>query len=127
MFIAFLDANVLVPAALTDTVLRVAEAGVFQPRWSDRVLQEVRLAVMGLHPDLPPARIDARLRSMNRSFPEACVDAWQGLENELELPDQNDRHVLAAAWLARADVIASLASPLAMQTPLAPVRWRLTL
>ena len=37
----FLDACVLVPIALADTLLRLAEAGLYRPLWSDRVLDEM--------------------------------------------------------------------------------------
>jgi len=38
---AFLDADILYPAVLCRTVLNLAEAGLFLPRWSDLVLEEV--------------------------------------------------------------------------------------
>ena len=53
-FSAFLDACVLVPIALADTLLRLAEAGLFRPLWSDRVLDEMVDAIESLHPDLVP-------------------------------------------------------------------------
>jgi prevent-host-death family protein len=39
---------VLVPVALADTLLRVAEKGLYRPLWSDRLLGERRLAAGGL-------------------------------------------------------------------------------
>jgi hypothetical protein len=38
--IAVLDANVLYPFTLRDTLLRAAAAGLFQARWSDKILEE---------------------------------------------------------------------------------------
>jgi hypothetical protein len=40
-FQAVLDANVLLPAPLRDTLLRLAEAELYVPRWSERILDEV--------------------------------------------------------------------------------------
>ena len=37
-YTAVLDACVLVPIALADTPLRVAEKGLYRPLWSDRIL-----------------------------------------------------------------------------------------
>lgn len=63
-FGAVLDACVLVPVALADTLLRAAEAELYRPLWSERILGEVRSAILEVHPDQPPARVDARLAAM---------------------------------------------------------------
>ena len=39
-YTAVLDACVLVPIALADTLLRVAEKGLYRPLWSGRILAE---------------------------------------------------------------------------------------
>ena len=105
MFTAFLDACVLVPVALSDTLLRTAEHGLFRPSWSPRVLAEVRQAMLRVHPDLAPSRVEYRLREMDRAFPDASVKAGLGATARFGLPDPDDEHVLAAALSARADVI----------------------
>lgn len=43
--------------------------------------------------------------AMERAFPEACVAGYAALEAGLELPDPDDRHVLAAAITTSAQVI----------------------
>ena len=48
----FLDACVLVPIALADTLLRLAEAGLYRPLWSDRVLDDMVDAIGMIHPGL---------------------------------------------------------------------------
>lgn len=55
---AFLDACVLVPIALADTLLRLAEVGLYRPLWSDRVLDEMVDAIGMIDPELAsgPAR-----------------------------------------------------------------------
>ena len=42
---------------------------------------------------------------MREAFSDACVTGWEPLVTALTLPDSNDRHVLAAAIMGRADVI----------------------
>lgn len=42
---------------------------------------------------------------MNAAFDDALVKGWEPLENGIELPDPNDRHVAAAALRGRADMI----------------------
>lgn len=49
-FSAFLDACVLMPVALTDTVLRLADAGLFRPLWSQAVLDEAVDAIQQIRP-----------------------------------------------------------------------------
>jgi hypothetical protein len=42
---------------------------------------------------------------MEAAFPDALVTGWEALVPALELPDPDDRHVVAAGWAGRADVI----------------------
>jgi hypothetical protein len=49
-YTAVLDARVLVPIALADTLLRVAENGLYRPLWSDRILGEAQTAIEEIHP-----------------------------------------------------------------------------
>lgn len=94
---AVLDACVLVPVSLADTLLRIAERQVFRPAWSQRILDEVRAAILKIHPDLDPRFVDRRLRHMSETFPSVIVDGYESIESGLQLPDPNDNHVLAAA------------------------------
>ncbi|MDQ1074192.1 MULTISPECIES: PIN domain-containing protein [Microbacterium] len=104
-FTAFLDACVLVPIAPCDTPLRMADCGAFRPLWSEAVEEEVLRALCEIHPDIDPGRFYSRFRSMNEAFEDARVSGWEPLVEGLELPDPNDRRVLAAAIRGRADVI----------------------
>lgn len=59
---------------------------------------------------------------METTFPDALVTGWEPLAATIQLPDLDDRHVVAAAWAGRADVIVTdnLADfpPGALPTPL---------
>jgi len=97
-FGAVLDANVLVPVALADTLLGAAEAGLYRPLWSGRILAEVRAAILRVHPELDPSRIDARLHAMNVAFEDALVEDWEPLVDGIVLGDDPDGwHVVALA------------------------------
>ncbi len=50
-------------------------------------------------------RIKATIRRMDAVFPNASIANFEGLESKLELPDTNDRHVLAAAICSKAEYI----------------------
>jgi hypothetical protein len=42
---------------------------------------------------------------MKTAFPDALVTGWEPIVSTVQLPDPDDRHVVAAAWAGRADVI----------------------
>lgn len=93
-YTAVLDACVLVPVALADTLLRVAEKGLYRPLWSQRILGEAQDAVEEIHPGTDAAK---RFASMREAFDDALVTGWEELEPGIHLPDEDDRHVVAAA------------------------------
>lgn len=103
-FSAFLDACVLVPIALADTLLRLAEADLYRPLWNVRVLDEMVEAIETIHPNLAGGA-RARADAMQAAFDDACVTGWEPLESGITLPDPDDRHVVAAALRGRADMI----------------------
>lgn len=97
--IAALDANVLVPNALCDLLLRLADESVFQPRWSNQILDEVRRNV-----PIEPAAIERRIMFMNKAFEEAMTTGYEHLIDRMS-NHPKDRHVLAVAVAADADRI----------------------
>ena len=104
-YAALLDACVLVPVALADTLLRVAECNLYRPLWSQRIIDEALSALHRVHPEIPAPQFVDRFDQMNAAFEDALVAGWERLENQLVLPDPNDRHVLAAAIRGSAAVI----------------------
>lgn len=101
---ALLDACVLYPTVLREILTGVAQAGLYTPLWSDRILEEWARATVKLGPgaeDIARGEI-AVLRA---AFPMAGVPPKPGLEARLHLPDPADIHVLAAAIAGGADVI----------------------
>ncbi len=104
-FTVVLDACVLVPVTAADTLLRLAERELYRPVWSERILDEAKRAVEGLHPELAAEQIDHRFRCMSEAFEDASVSGWESFEGSIVLPDENDRHVVACALVAGADAI----------------------
>lgn len=103
-FSALLDACVLVPIALADSLLRLADADLFRPLWSERILDEM-VAIEEIHPGLAEGSARRRAVAMDRTFDDACVRGWESLVQGIRLPDVNDRHVVAAALRGQADLI----------------------
>lgn len=101
---AVLDACVLYPVSLRDVLLRCVEAGLFQIVWSSRILEEMKGAILANRPDIKESRLDTMIEQMRSAFPEAEVDGWETLE-EAMTNEAKDRHVLAVAVRARADMV----------------------
>lgn len=73
IFAAVLDACVMVPVSLCDTLLRLAEEQLYRPIWSTRILAETSDAISSVHPDLDASKIERRIAYMSEAFPGACV------------------------------------------------------
>ena len=102
-FIAVLDANVLFPLTLRDTLLRAAAAGFYQLRWSADILDEMERNLVST--GTVPADRAARLRAtMETYFPEAEVLGYRPRIGTLQ-NHPKDRHVVAAALEAGAQVL----------------------
>ncbi len=100
---AVLDAWVLVPYNLASLLLTCTEHGLFEPRWSETILEETHRALtnkIGLEEQRAARRRDA----MQHAFPEAEVVGFDAHLEGLRCHPK-DRHVLAAAIASDADVI----------------------
>lgn len=99
------DANVLYPSTLRDVLIRVGLARLARPKWTDRILDEVFGNLRANRPDLDSARLDRTRRLMNDAIRDVTVTGYERLIDQLDLPDPDDRHVLAAAIHAESQVI----------------------
>lgn len=106
-FTALLDANVLAGALPRNVLLSLAEAGFFRPRWSAQILDETERAIAKIlgHDDNGLQQGARHRGRIEGAFPEACVVGHGPLSAGINLPDDNDRHVVAAAIHTRASVI----------------------
>jgi predicted nucleic acid-binding protein len=102
--VALLDTCVMVPAALRDTLLRLAEAGLFRPAWSGEILEDTLRRTLEAKIGLAPRKAAYLEREISRSFPDALVVGYDVLTPKMA-NDPKDRHVLAAAVKARARLI----------------------
>ena len=102
MFTVVLDACVLIPPTLSDLVLRIAETGVYDVRWSAEILDEVQrhLGERGI----PAGSVRSRVEAMRHAFPFAEVEAYEHLIPVLR-NDPKDRHVLAVAIQSRTETV----------------------
>lgn len=103
-YTAILDANVLYPQLLRDTLLSLAVARLYHARWTATIHGEWTRNLLLTRPDLA-TKLPAVVALMNSSVPDCLVTNYEKLAESLELPDPDDRHVLAAAIVGHADAI----------------------
>lgn len=93
-YVVVLDACVLAPMPVCDTLLRLAEAGYFIPKWSAGIFEELESTLRKL--GRTEAQIRRRINAMSLVFEDAVVTGYEplipGMTNH-----KGDRHVLAAA------------------------------
>ena len=102
-----LDACVLYPTVMREVLIGVAKAGLFQPLWSDRILEEWARAARKIGQE-GETIARGEIAMLRKDWPEAVIPAHLGLEARLWLPDENDIHVLASAVAGSADVLLTL-------------------
>jgi len=99
-----LDACVLIPMPLADTLLRMAETPrLYLPKWSQSILDEVTRNLIARW-DMPAEKARRREEEMRRHFPEAWVAGFEPLMDGMTT-DPGDRHVLAAAVRSHSELI----------------------
>jgi predicted nucleic acid-binding protein len=103
------DACVLFPLAMVDSLMSLAEAGLYAAKWSTRIEEEWIRALETKRPDLK-GRLGTRRDAMREAVPdwEVLETAWKAVVGSVQLPDPDDAHVLAAAIAAHADCIVTV-------------------
>jgi len=104
-YTALLDACVLYSAPVTDLLLRAALTDLCRVKWTVEIHDEWMRNLARNRSDLPQWKIERRRDLMDRHARDALVTGYAALIPTLDLPDLEDRHVLAATIIGRADVI----------------------
>jgi predicted nucleic acid-binding protein len=101
-YTAVLDACVLFPRLHRDILLSIAHADLYTARWSAEIEKEWTTSYKKKYPD---AEIH-RLR-FNEASSSRCVNnvGYEEFISAIQLPDPDDRHVVAAAIRGNADAI----------------------
>ena len=95
----------LYPAPLRDLLLELAASSLFRAKWSEQIHTEWIENLLNDRPDLTREKLERTKTLMNDAVLDSIVDGHEELIPCLILPDENDRHVLAAAIHAGADAI----------------------
>src|SRR5258707_15444948 len=97
-FIVIYDANVLYPNTLRDLLIRIAQQPhLVQAKWTSEILDEMSRALRKNRPDITEEKTAHLCQLMNDAVRDCLVTGYQPLIEALNLPDPDDRHVLAAA------------------------------
>lgn len=108
--ILFLDACVLYPTQTRDLFMRLALEGLVRLKWSQRVQEEWIRNFLQKRPDLGPEQVE-RIRAMPAKMEaalkphEPLVEGYEHLVAKVHLPDEDDRHVVAATHWGGAEAI----------------------
>jgi predicted nucleic acid-binding protein len=102
-FIVVLDANVLFPISLRDTLLRAYEKGLYTMQCTEEILEEVQRNLVSKR-KITEQQARHLMNTIRKQFPESLVTNYKYLINSMA-NDPKDRHVLAAAIACRAQVI----------------------
>jgi len=103
MPVVVLDANVLFPMGLCDTLIRAALAALYRPYWNQTIFDEIERNLI-LQGRTTPEGARRRCLRMQRVLSEAMVKGFEPRIAEMT-NDAKDRHVLATAVHVRAQII----------------------
>ena len=103
--VAVLDACVLYPPSLRDLLMWLASVLIYEPRVTEEIHAEWIRNVLSDNSAVTPAQLDRTRRLMNQAAPNCLVSGCEARIPALSLPDEGDRHVLAAAIESGASVI----------------------
>ena len=102
-FTAVLDTNVVYPVIIRHILFWFAHYDLYTPKWSEHIFDEWKKVMK--EKGISEEEANKRIAKANLAFPDAYVQNYKGLINNLELPDIDDRHVLAAAIKTNANLI----------------------
>lgn len=102
-----LDACVLYPATLRDVLLSIGSDDIYKPYWSPLIHDEWQRNLLKNKSDLTQADLKRTAEIMDRVFigSNINVNEFHHFIDQVNLPDANDRHILALAIHVKADLI----------------------
>lgn len=100
-----LDACVLYPSFLRDLLIRLGLTGLYQPKWSATIEDEWQRNLLANRTDLTPEQIKRTAERMNTAVPDAMITGFEPLIDSVDLPDVDDRHVVAASVRSNSEII----------------------
>src|SRR6266567_3614659 len=78
-FTVVYDANVLYPNTLRDLLIRIAQSGTVQAKWTNAILDEMAAALRRNRPDIPAEKIQRLRELMNKAVRNCLVSGYEPL------------------------------------------------
>jgi PIN domain len=103
--VAVFDACILYPFHLRNILVQAGVDRLVEARWTDEIHDEWIRNLTARTPAVPIERLQNTRRLMNDALPTAMVSGYENHVLEVNLPDPNDRHVVAAGITAGASII----------------------
>lgn len=85
-------------------LMSLAVEGLYHAKWSVQIHEEWVRDLSKNRPEIAD-KLPAVVQIMNDAIPDSVVTGYESLIPSLDLPDPDDRHVLAAAIAGHADAI----------------------
>lgn len=85
--------------------MQLATTGLFRACWTEQIHEEWIESILANRPDLTRTRLERTRNLMNASVPDSLIVNHEELVPGIDLPDENDRHVVAAAIRGGASLI----------------------
>lgn len=102
------DACVFYPNHLRDILMQLATTGLFAAKWTEQIHDEWMHNLRHNRPDIDTEKLETLKQRINQSVPDCLVTDFEHIIPSLDLPDPDDRHVLAAAIAVNADVLVTV-------------------
>ena len=96
-FTVVYDDNVLYPNTLRDLLIRIAQSGTVQAKWTNAILDEMTAALRRNRPDISAEKIQRLRELMNKAVRDSLVSGYEPLIEGLKLPDPDDPAIRHAA------------------------------
>jgi predicted nucleic acid-binding protein len=90
---------------MRDILMQLAVTDLFKARWTDDIHREWIEALLRQQPERSREKLERTRDLMNQNTRDSLIYGYEAIIPSLELPDPDDRHVLAAAIVGRCDVI----------------------
>jgi hypothetical protein len=105
IYTALLDANVLYPAPVRDLLLQIAMTDLYKAKWTADIHREWMESLLKNEPHRDRKALERTRDLMDAHTRDCLVTGYESLIPSLQLPDPDDRHVLAAAIVGHCDAI----------------------